>query len=477
MRSRAVSSPVSTSGASRSLRLCAAALLLLGAGTGCSGRADRVPTSRPALPQLAGLDPRWSVVLGGTASGAAVAAQAGDILVAGAFTGELVLGDHALASAGPSDVFLARLGAGGQPLWLRQLGGAGADRATSMAADEQRVILGVQIEPPIDLGDALVTEAADPVITGQGQPDALLMSLQPDGRVTWAQPVRSTRYARIAAIAVADDGNVTVAGIFAGTVRVGEHALTSAGASDIFVARFGADGAPAWARRLGGPGVDTAHGVASAGAQLALIGYFGGMVDLGPQRIDAPAAFLAVLDPDGPIRALHELGAQTTPRAVAAGPDRALYLAGHFQGSLHLGEHALDSHGSADVFIGRFEATGTPSWLIQIGGPGTDHAGGLAVTPRGPIVAGTFEEQISAGSRALESAGAHDVFAVQLAPDTGAVTMARRFGGPGHEHLGAVVATANAVVLTGSFEGTADMAGHTLEARGETSAFAIELGP
>jgi outer membrane protein assembly factor BamB len=430
---------------------------------------------------------RWSLVMSGSqpAEGAAIAAHGQDVIVAGSFEGELEIGSPtgpsgpALASAGDSDVFVARLDARGGVIWRQRLGGPGPDRASCAAADAGRIVLGLQLTPP-----ARLTEIAPQQIAGSARAsasidaeriDVALVVLHPDGRIAWRHTLPGSRYARISALALTADGGIAVAGTFAGTLRVGDRSLTSAGSTDVFVARFDAQGTPAWALRLGGPGADSAQALTAWSERLVVAGNFDGNVDVGEHLVEAPSAFALSLAGDGAPAWLRLLGPGTMPQALAASPDGALYLAGHFRGSLQLGEHALDAHGQSDAFLGRLDDQGTPRWLLQLGGPGIDHARALAVTSRGVILGGTFEDRLAVGQSELVSAGASDAFAVELDGEAGTLILARRFGGPGHDDLAALAARADVLVMTGSFEGTVEIEGRAITTRAQRSAFALGL--
>lgn len=435
------------------------------------------------LPRLAGMGHRWSRVVSGSpfADGAAIAVHREDVIVTGSFQGALEIdtpgGDHPLPSAGDSDVFVARLDAQGRVVWRQRLGGPGTDRASVAAADAGRIVLGLQLTSSAE------PEAIPPGADGQpAQPariDAALIVLHPDGRLAWRHTLHSSRDARISAIALTADGGIAVAGTFTGTVRVADRSLTSAGATDVFVARFDARGAPAWALRLGGPGADTAQALAAWSERLVVAGTFDGNVDVGEHLVESPSAFVLALAGDGAPAWLRLLGPEAMPQALAlslsTAPGGALYLAGHFRGNLQLGDHALDSHGQTDVFLGRLDDQGNPRWLIQLGGPGIDHARGLAATSRGVILGGTFEDRLALGQTDLASAGASDAFAAELDGEAGALILARRFGSAGYDELTALAARADVLFLTGSFEGALDIGNPAIRARGQHSAFVLGL--
>lgn len=433
------------------------------------------------------------------AEGVAIAAHGQDVIVAGSFEGELEIGSPpgsrgqtpALASAGDSDVFLARLDASGSVIWRQRIGGPGPDRASCAVADAGRIVLGLQLASPAGLAEITPQQIADsaPAALPSASPaspaspapidtariDAALVVLHPDGQIAWRHIFPGSRYARISAMALTADGGIAVAGTFAGTLRVGDRSLTSAGSTDVFVARFDAQGTPRWALRLGGPGADTAQALTAWSERLVVAGNFDGNVDVGAQLVEGPSAFALSLAGDGALTWLRLLGPETMPQALAASPDGALYLAGHFRGSLQLGEHALDAHGQSDAFLGRLDDQGTPRWLLQLGGPGIDHARALAVTSRGVILGGTFEDRLAVGQSELVSAGASDAFVVELDGEAGALILARRFGGPGHDDLTALAARADILMMTGSFEGTVEIEGRAITTRAQRSAFALGL--
>ncbi len=422
------------------------------------------------------------------AEGAAIAAHGQDVIVAGSFEGELEIGSppgspgqtSALASAGDSDVFVARLDARGSVIWRQRIGGPGPDRASCAVADDGRIVLGLQLAPPAGLAEITPQQIADsapapPASIDTARIDAVLVVLHPDGQIAWRHIFPGSRYARISAMALTADGGIAVAGTFAGTLRVGDRSLTSAGSTDVFVARFDAQGTPRWALRLGGPGADTAQALTAWSERLVVAGNFDGNVNVGEHLVSDPSAFALSLTGDGAPTWLRLLGPETMPQALAASPDGALYLAGHFRGSLQLGEHALDAHGQSDVFLGRLDDQGTPRWLLRLGGPGIDHARALAVTSRGVILGGTFEDRLAVGQSELVSAGASDAFAVELDGEAGALILARRVGGPGHDQLTALAARADILMMTGSFEGTVEIEGRTITTRAQRSVFALGL--
>jgi hypothetical protein len=82
---------------------------------------------------------------------------------------------------------------------------------------------------------------------------------------------------------VATNGNndVIVTGYFMGTADFGGGLLTSAGSSDIFVAKYSAAETHLWSQRFGGSNIDEGIGVAADGNALTITGRFLTTIDFG----------------------------------------------------------------------------------------------------------------------------------------------------------------------------------------------------
>lgn len=106
--------------------------IMFGPGTELSGRGGG--DGFVLQLSLAG-DPVWTFQLAGSGRDVAraIGADGGDIVVAGTFERRLDLRNHALASRGDADIWVARVSSSGQLAWTRQLGGKAQDAVGGIA--------------------------------------------------------------------------------------------------------------------------------------------------------------------------------------------------------------------------------------------------------------------------------------------------------------------------------------------------------
>ena len=97
-----------------------------------------------------------------------------------------------------------------------------------------------------------------------------------DGAHLWSKRLGNTKPDGGMGVAVDGNGDVLVMGFFEQTVNFGGEPLTSAGAEDIFVAKYsGVDGSYFWAKRFGGPGYEWRGGLAADTSDNVLVtGFF-----------------------------------------------------------------------------------------------------------------------------------------------------------------------------------------------------------
>ncbi len=198
-------------------------------------------------------------------------------------------------------------------------------------------------------------------------------------------------------------GNIYLGGRFQQTVDFdpgpGVVALTSAGDSDGFVAKYAADGSLLWARRYGGIGLDQGNQVAldPTGAYVYATGFFNGSADFTGDNLpdvtsNSGDMFVLKLDAASGatawVRAVSGTGSSEVV-GMAVGADGFVYTSGQFTGTCDFdpgpNTFALSSviaNGktpSPDAFVWKLSPTGDLGAVWQIGGKGRDSGNNIIV--------------------------------------------------------------------------------------------------
>jgi len=287
----------------------------------------------------------------------------------------------------------------------------------------------------------------------------------------------------VRSVAVDTSGNVIITGYFNGGADFGGGTLTSAGDYDIFLAKFGSNGAYVWSKRFGDASQQTVQGVAvDAFGNVFIAGYFEGTVDFGGGPLTSAGLrdiFVAKFASDGSHLWSNRFGDSNYQAANALAVDGAgnVIIAGVFMGSADFGGGALTSAGGWDVFMAKFDGSGAYGWSKRFGDGNNQFAPALAVDgSNNVIVGGYFAGSVDFGGGALTSAGGEDMFVAKLGSDGGHL-WSNRFGDASTEQQVWSVAVdgSDNVVLTGYFTGSVDFGGGTLPYGGGADIFVAEL--
>ena len=176
----------------------------------------------------------------------------------------------------------------------------------------------------------------------------------------------------------------------------------NAGGSDIFLAKYNPAGTLLWMRQAGSAGFEFTYGVSTDGAGNAYItGYTTG--SLGGPNAGAGDIFLAKYDASGTLLWMRQTGSASGDVASGVSVDSAgnAYIAGETYGNLG-GPNA----GNRDIILAKYDAAGTLLWTRQLGTAGTDLAESVAADNTGNVYITGF----TYGNLAGPNAGLDDIF-------------------------------------------------------------------
>jgi hypothetical protein len=225
-----------------------------------------------------------------------------NIVVTGYFGSTVDFGGTLLTATTPifgtvSDIFVVKYASSGSLIWAKGFGGSNGDTGYGIAVDSSDSIF---VAASLASADALFGSI---ILASVGGTDIALAKISATGNVVWAKRLGGTGTDVPHGIAVDKSGDVLVAGEYSGLVNFGGVAVTSAGSSDIVLAKYaGADGTYRWARSIGSGGTDIAYGVGTDpnNGNVIITGTFGGQIDFGGGHILTPGGiFLAAYDSSG----------------------------------------------------------------------------------------------------------------------------------------------------------------------------------
>ena len=372
--------------------------------------------------------------------------------------------------------------------WVKTIDSAYGDSANAIAIDTGgNLVVGGTSGGSADLGNGFGVG-----INGAG---GFIVKYNPSRTPIWAVKHRGLQGSSVInGVATDGAGNVFVTGSFVGTIDFGGGAITSNGyptviAQNVFVASYGAQsGQFRWVRTWGSGRDSIGYGAGVVlNGDVIVTGSTAGRFFLG-DACGTPATnsssvdiFLARFDgTSGQCKWMRLIGGpgDDAGTAMAIGPGGDIAVAGRFQGTADFGGAIVTAAGMSDLFVARFRPGGRLRWVRTFGGSGDDMARAVAVNPGGEIaVVGHFSSSVDFGGWLLTSAGSWDGFIVKVAP-SGATQWARGLGGSGTDEVYGVAFDQNwQVLVTGGFQGTADLGATRRTSAGSWDVFAAAFGP
>ena len=200
--------------------------------------------------------------------------SAGNVAFTGYFFTSIDLGGGPLASAGNGDVFVVKLGPGGQHVWSKRFGNGLFQYAAGVGFDGGgNLFLAGGVTGSIDLGGGALVSA--------GSEDAFVAKLDAAGAHLWSKRYGDGQSQGFYDIAVSKTGDIALSLLLRGTVDFGGGPLTGAGV-DIAIARLDSSGNHVWSRRAGDDSPQSANAIAfDEAGHVLLTGELVGSIDFG----------------------------------------------------------------------------------------------------------------------------------------------------------------------------------------------------
>lgn len=391
----------------------------------------------------------WSKTIGGTLSQGANAItldKSGGILVTGYFSGTVDFDPGAgvsnLVAGTSANVFVLKLDAGGNFVWVKQLGGTASPSIPKGIAQDGAGNIYVagyfSGTADFDPGAPMV------LLTSAGVEDVFITKLDASGNYIWAKQIGSSTIEHCTGIALDTSANVYTTGFFYNVVDFDPNAtvynLTSAGNNDVFISKLDSAGNFVWAKQLSGSSFEVGYALTTdIKGNVYSTGFFLGTVDFDPgagvQKLSASGAydmFISKLDASGNFVWAKQFGGTVDAegRCIKADTKGNLYTSGWFRGTIDFDPNApvynLSSAGSYDIVVLKMDTSGNFILAAAMGGSGDDFGYALEVDVNANIfTAGSFTASADFDPNSpvfsLSSTGSSDIFIHKMHQSTAGI--------------------------------------------------------
>ena len=253
--------------------------------------------------------------------------------------------------------------------WTKLIGTTGSDSAYAITiGPDGSIYVGGHVSGSLD---------GQPYAGGNA--DSVLVKLNPDGSKAWTRLLGGAGSDATLAITTGRDGAIYVGGYTTANL----DGQTNNGIDDGFISKFNSDGARAWTKLIGTPGLDYVNALTTgADGALYVAGRTTGSLD-GQTNIGSDQSFLIKFNPDGSKVWSQFLGAtgSTIASELSTGLDGSIYIAGY----TNINIDGQLNNGSYDSFITKYNADGNKAWTKLLGTTGTEYPSGLITGADGAI--------------------------------------------------------------------------------------------
>jgi hypothetical protein len=424
----------------------------------------------------------WAISAGGTDNDVArnIAADGlGNSYLVGFFRGTATVGTFNLPSAGELDVVVIKYDLSGNVVWAASAGGERNDIGLGIAVDYfgDTYITG-RFSGTATFGPVTLTGAGSPEVFFSS--DVFVAKYDKNGNVLWA---KSFGPAAGESIALDNAGNFYLTGYFAGTATFGSYNITSAGELDIFVVKCDSVGNVLWARSGGGTVADQGLSIAvDSFGNSYVTGVFGETATFDSVSLTSVAGsadvFVAKYDSTGSVMWARSAGGADIDQGygIAVDAEGNSHVAGVFRGNATFGSFTLISNGADDIFVAKYDPDGNVVWTQSAGGISLDSGYGIAIDTLGnSYITGSFVGTVMFGAFKVASAGGTDVFVAKY-DSTGNVLWANSAGGTWQDSgHGIAVVGPGSTLITGPFRETAAFGTINLTSIGNNDIFVARV--
>ncbi|RFS17842.1 SBBP repeat-containing protein [Emticicia sp. C21] len=425
------------------------------------------------IPSMTG----WAAGGTGNDQGLGIATDnSGNVFVTGYFHSSATFGDTIVTSSGGADIFLAKYTSTGTLIWITTAGGSGTDASNDVAVDSN--------------GDVYITGYIEATahfngstLISSGSTDVFIAKYSSTGVFQWVNRGGSTLNDLAFSIAIDSGNNVYITGYCKDLSSFSGTNVTSAGNADVFFAKYNTSGSLQWIQITGGPNDDVGRGICvDISGYVYLTGYTTGATNIAnvPFVVGGGTDFFcAKYSPFTSTYVWHGYGlgsGNDSGVGITTDLDGNTYMTGYFSNTFTLAGTVVNSSGSLDVFVAKFNATPMLVWVKTAGGTGSDVGFDIVVDTDGNVfTTGYFAETVSFSNKQVTSAGLNDIFIAKY-NSAGVVQWVQSSGNTEIDYgVDLALDADNNIYLSGYFQNTAKFGSKNLISAGGQDVFVTRI--
>lgn len=345
----------------------------------------------------------------------------GNVIVVGSFSGSTFFADTFLVGMGQHEAFVCKYTSAGELLWARMISGPKEDMARGVMAD---YLGNIYVVGHFTDTAVVVLNDQDTVAMGsEGKQDVFVVKYNSEGDFQWLVSGGGLEDDTGTDIDWHPSGSILVCGGFQKRAKFGEGTVLSHGLTDAFLFKIDNYGGVHWVQRGGGLEHDVAASVAvdQVNGWVYIAGDYYAEAEFGGITLEALGSsdmFLAKYGEDGEFQWVVDNGGTTVDVATKLGTDYQgnVFISGYFQGTTYFQNFSATALSYNDVFLAKFDGSGSCTWLRTAGSWGLDNCLGMDVAWDGTTyLTGLFEEMIVADGDTTIGDG-YDIFVLNYAP-------------------------------------------------------------
>jgi hypothetical protein len=285
----------------------------------------------------------------------------------------------------------------GTKQWLRQLGTSSEDRGNSVSSDSS--------------GNVYVTGYTHGGLDGNtnsGSADIYLMKYNSSGTKQWIIQLGTSSSDIGRDVSVDSSGNIYVAGFTEG----GLDGNTNSGNEDIILMKYNSSGIKQWIIQLGTSSEEKAGSVfVDLTGNVYMSGYTFGGLD-GNTNLGNDDIFLVKYNSSGNKQwtSQHGTSSREIGKDVIVDSLGNIYISGHTNGELD----GNLNNGNVDLYLMKFNSSGTKQWTSQLGTSSIDYVSGMSIDSSGNVFISGYTE---GGLDGNTNSGNKDIFLVKYNSD------------------------------------------------------------